>query len=246
MQLKNTMPALAALAVAFGAAAPALAATRDDVYPPPGMYQVDADATVKRNRGALPAVIAHLQQDGASGASRVSGGKLGRETRSVDHAGSEPTRVCMAPLAKGGAMPKASGCKSSAPIRTADSLSYVMLCRGMKTNTTIRKLDDRTWEYKVATVMSGSPMGGQPNYAATRTVLAAQAKNAPTAAERARAAELLSQMGIYEAEMKSKAAELAQGRAETDYAAGAGAAGGEHTSTVRLTRIADSCAAPSK
>lgn len=247
MQLKNTMPrTLAALAATLVAAAPALAASRADAYPPPGLYLVDADATLQRNRSALPAIMQHLTQDGASGAARVSGGKAGGATRSLDIPGNGPATVCMAPLAADGAMPKGSGCKASAPTRTADSLSYVMLCKGMKTNTTIRKLDDKTWEYRVATLMSGAPMGGQPNYAATRTVLAAQAKNAATPAERAHAAELLAQMGAYEAEMKSKAAELAEGREQTGYAAGAGAAGDAHTSILRLTRIADSCAAPAR
>jgi hypothetical protein len=111
-------------------------------------------------------------------------------------------------------------------------------------NTTISKLDDKTWEYKLVSTESGAPMTGQPDYAGTRSVLAVQAKNSATAAERAHLAGLLAQMGTYEAEMKGKAAELAAARAALAAGEGgvtvppvAGNQRKERTSIRRLTRL---------
>lgn len=227
-------------------------ASGDGIFPPPGLYRVDTEGSMQRNRGELPAIMQHMAQDGASGNARVAGGRANGAQTTRNYPGQGPVNYCMPARPAGGAMPVATGCTSGAPVTAPGSISYAATCGGLKMQTTIRKVDDKTWEYKVVSTESGAAVTGQPDYAGARGVLAAQAKNGATAAERAKAAGLLAQMDEYEKEMKGAAAELAQARAEMGGQAGAmpvgsaGAQSRERTSIHRLTRIAATCTSAGK
>lgn len=237
--------------LAIPAAGMAADAVRASAYPPPGLYRVDTEGSLQRNRGDLPAILQQSRQDGATGSAELTSSRAGEASTTQNAPGQGPVTYCMPALPAAGTMPVAKGCRASAPVSSPGSVNYISLCGGVKMNTTIRKIDDKTWEYKVVSTESGGPMTGQQNFAGTRAVLAAQEKNGATAEERAHAAGLLAQMGTYEAEMKSKAAELAQARAQMASGGGgvtaAAAAGGqtkERTSVHRLTRIGATCSAP--
>lgn len=250
----NSMPLRRALGSLAILALPAAAApSRADAYPPPGLYRVDTEGTMQRNRGELPAILQHVVQDSAGGNARITGGRANQAQTTRNYPGQGPVNYCMPARPAGGAMPAATGCTAGAPVTAPGSVSYTTACGGLKMQTTIRKIDEQTWEYKVVSTESGAAVTGQPDYAGARGVLAAQAKNGATAAERAKAAGLLAQMDEYEKEMKGAAAELAQARAEMGGQAGAGLPMGgagnrakERTSIHRLTRIAATCVSPGK
>jgi hypothetical protein len=245
MNLKSLPMGASALLFALSAAFPAaaLAAARKDAYPPPGLYRVDSTGSMERHRGALPSIMQHLAQDGVSGNTDMSGGRAGAAQAALNAAGQGPANYCMPALPANGSMPAARGCKAGAPVPSAAGLSYATQCGGLRLNTTIRKLDGKTWEYRVVSIETGAAMAGQPDYAAARSVLAEQARNGASAAERSQAAALLAQMGGYESEMKNKSAELEQARAELagsgTLAPGVGKVAKKRTSILRLTRVGD-------
>ena len=249
MDLKTSLhvAAAGALLIASGAVIAADAATMR-LYPTPGLYRVDIQGNLQWNQGNSPAITQQTIQDGASGTVQLKSGRAGQAPVTTNYGGQGPAHVCIKPLLPSGAVPPTTNCKTSAPVAGPGSLGYTSVCGGMTLNTTIKKIDAKTWEYKLVTVDTGAPMTGLPDFAGTRAVLAAQAKNAATPAERAEAAKALSQMGAYEAEMKKNAADLAKAHAglAAEQGAGAAAAGKEtmkRTIVQRLTRIADSCGA---
>jgi hypothetical protein len=241
-----TLASAAVLLIAPAAVTAASVPSKASVYPPPGLYRVDTDGKARHNDGELPALMQHTVQDGASGSVRITGGRANEAQVTKDYAGDGVVKYCMPALPLSGALPVARGCKASAGVTAPGSLNYITLCGGLKMNTTISKIDEKTWEYKIVSTESGAPVTGQMNFAGTRAVLAAQAKNGATAAERAKAAGLLAQMGTYESEMKKAAAQLAEARAELAQDGVTPEPGHsiERTSIHRLTRIAGTCSAP--
>lgn len=239
----------------IGAASAAFAASAalTSVYPTPGLYRIDTQGDLKQQRGNMPAITQQYTQEGAGGSAQIKGARAGSAPVTTNVPGQAPANVCIKPLPAIGTMPVATNCKSSAPVVGLGSLSYTSVCGGMKLNTAIKKIDDKTWEYRIVTSGNPAMMTGQQDFSGMRAMLAAQAKNAATPKERADAAATLSQMGAYEAEMKKNTADLAAARAEMAAEEGGGAAsvgpagaGGystERTVVQRLTKISATCGA---
>ena len=247
MTLRATAAVL--LAASAGAACAASAALTN-AYPTPGLYRIDTQGSLQHMRGGVAELSQQYTQEGAGGSVQLKGARAGSAPVTTHYAGQGPANVCIKPLPATGAMPAASSCKTSAPIVGPGSLQYTSVCGGMKLTTAIRKIDDKTWEYRIVTSGAPAPTSGQQDFAGMRRVLAEQAKTAATPKERADAAAMLAQMGAYEAEMKKNAADLAAARAElAAEEGGAAAVGGagnqstERTVVQRLTRVAATCGA---
>lgn len=192
----------------------------------------------------MPAITQQYAQEGAGGSVQLKGAKAGEAPVTTNYAGQGPANICIKPLPASGAMPVATSCKSNAPDVKPGSLRYVSVCSGMKLDTTIRKVDATTWEFRSVILYSGAPMAGQQDFSGMRRMLAAQVKTGATAQERSDAAAALAQMGVYEAEMKKNAAALKGAQAEAEEQGGGGGAvkyTKQQTVVQRLTRLADSC-----
>jgi len=246
MHVKTPLFLFAGAAVlATSSAAWAANAALTAVYPPPGLYRIDIQSNLTQHQGAAPAITQQYTQQGASGSVQIKSGQAGQAPVTTSLPGQRPATMCMKPLPATGAMPAGTNCKAGVPVAGPGSMRYTSVCGGMKLDITIRKVDAKTWEYKLITVDNGAPMTGQQDFAGMRRMLAEQAKTAATPKERAEAAASLAQMGAYETEMKKNAAELAAAQAtmakEQGSGAGVGNHGSERTVIQRLTRIADKC-----
>lgn len=164
MHLQTSVKLAAFLIASGGGVAFAASAALTSAYPPPGMYRVDTQGSTQVNRGALPAITQQYAQEGVGGGVQLKGGKAGEAPVTASYAGQGPANICIKPLPASGAMPVATSCKSSAPDVTPGSLRYVSVCSGMKLDTTIRKVNATTWEFRSVILYSGAPMAGQQDF----------------------------------------------------------------------------------
>lgn len=128
----------------------AFEAVKNIVYPSPGLYRVVTKSTMKDN-GASGAGMAHeIEQDSATGNARTTTTRPGEAPLTNSYAGQAPLSQCIKSLPASGAIPAATSCKTSAPVVGANTLTYTSVCAGMKVNITIKKIDDKNWEYTTA------------------------------------------------------------------------------------------------
>lgn len=242
---RGVAQALLVLAPAMGwAAKPA------DIFPPPGLYRVNADSTTAATVGGK-STSARTTHDSAKGTTTLQGKRADGSTLSPQVMAGAPNTTCIAPLQADRRMAPVAGCSGSPGVVGQDSMTFNLSCGSLKMTTVVRKLNDTTWEYRTRTTDNGSLRGvpGQQDVGGMRAMLEAMAKTG-SPEEKAEAAKLLSELGPYEADLKKNAAQhaadrgdaqrvLDQARREGDLSATAA----RTTDTVqRLTRIGDSCA----
>jgi hypothetical protein len=209
-----------------------------DPFPTPGLYRVDSDGSMKYDKGSV-----RIAGNGADGAGVIEGQAVDKalDRRVVPASG--PVTICMPARPVNGGLPLPnSGCRAGAPVVGPQGATYTAACGFMDLTTVVRKLDAKTWEYKVTSVerLGAAGLARLPDFAAQRKMFEQSAKNAPTAEERADAASVLSNWAEYVAEARASAAEAAdlpqQDRIPQER---------RSTLVTRLTRIADSCSAQS-
>lgn len=210
---------------AFGAPA--------DPFPPPGLYRVDSDATMTVNGNRI-----RVASDAASGAGVVETHGAGKAPTRQLVAGEGAKNICMPARAANGGLPlPGSNCRSGPAETGPGGTTFTAACGFMDVTTVVRKLDAKTWEYRVSSVEHlGAGVAAMPDLSMQKKMFEQSAKNAPTAAERADAASVLANWAEYEAgarDTANEAGSLPQ------------PARGERKSTLvtRLTRIADTCGA---
>ena len=203
--LVAAMLAAGASAVPRAADAAVSLAAYKKVSPPPGLYRLDQDGTMR-----MPDVDASFRQneDGATGdvstRSTQNGQSYDRQFK-----GTGPNTFCVKSSAgKPVAIPPemaAAACKNISESATDDTIVLESQCSIGKIKLTIRKLGKDTWEYlhegdvKVHT--------GAPDMNAMRPMLEIAAKNAATAEERAQARKLLAELPQQQAAMQAQLAE---------------------------------------
>ena len=245
---RSTLALGAVMLPLFAAAAPPAPA---NVFPPPGLYRIDTDSDLKIGNALGQVMSNRITQDSKS--TTVQGKRADGSSAAAQSVAGAPNTTCIKPSAPNRTLPPTAGCKGAPGVAGPGSMTFNQTCGGVQLSTVVRKLDDKTWEYRTRSVERGpaAVAGGQPNYAAMRVMLEQQAKSG-TPAERAQATKMLAQLGPYEAQMKQNAALLAAGpqaAAHVDEArrdgvatgSDAGAPARETTTVQRLTRIADSC-----
>lgn len=245
------------LAVGAGVADAAISpAEFNKVAPPPGLYRIDSDGTMRMpDDGAT----IRQQNNGASGDVRVTATQDGK-VQQRDYKGAGGQTYCMPPRSGKVELPPgmaSAACKNISESVTATTIVTESQCSIGKLKITMRKLGGDKWEMLHEADTKTSPGGSNMN--AMRPMLENAAKNAPTAEQRAQAKQLLADLPKQQAAME---AQLAETRAELikEQASASSAAekaeiakqlqamdqGGPlmHTSSRSLwTRIGDSCAA---
>jgi hypothetical protein len=206
-----------------------------DPFPPPGLYRVESDGSMTMRGGTIRSAT-----DAATASGVVETHSPGRPSTRQTVAGEGPKNICMPARAANGGLPlPASSCRGGAPVVGPNGVTYSAACGFADITTLVRKLDSKTWEYKVTSVehLGAAGAGALPDFSMQRKMFEQSARSAPTAAERADAASVLANWAEYEAEARANAAEAGnlpqQGRARQE----------ERKSTLvtRLTRIADTC-----
>lgn len=194
---------LAAGAVAVPGAADAAVslAAYNKVAPPPGLYRLDQDGTLR-----MPDADASLRQkeDGATGdvSTRTT---QGGQSYDRQFKGKGPNTFCVKPSAgKPVAIPPemaAAACKNLSESATGDTIVLESQCSIGKIKLTIRKLGKDTWEY----LHEGDVKvhNGAPDMNAMRPMLEIAAKNAATPEERAQAKKMLADLPRQQAEMQA-------------------------------------------
>ena len=198
---------LAAGVCAFpdGADAAVSLAAYNKVAPPPGLYRIDQDGTMR-----LPDADASFRQkeDGATGDVSTRSTQ-GGQSYDRQFKGNGPNTYCVKSSAgKPVAIPPGmmgAACKNISESATDDTIVLESQCAIGKIKLTIRKLGKDTWEYlhegdtKVYT--------GAPDMNAMRPMLEIAAKNAATPEERAQAKKMLAELPQQQAAMQAQLAE---------------------------------------
>jgi hypothetical protein len=247
--------ALAALA----AQATAGAATVADIVPPPGLYRVEVDGTIMAPDHGKAAM---RQTTGASGDTVARQfGRNGEVVGTISEKGRGPLTQCIKPvgqaqaLASLAAMRGAGACVAAGPgVIENGSLVTRQKCPFGEFTYTLTKVDKVTWEYRTEAMVRPVASGGamMANMKFMRTMLENAKKNAASAKEREEAAAALAELDNNKDEMAKQAAEMDAMQPEIDKMraeAGAVAGGGQGMASVgvtRLTRIADTCTAPTR
>ncbi|HEX7987386.1 MAG TPA: hypothetical protein VF616_28020 [Duganella sp.] len=252
---------LVAALLAAGAASAAISpAAFNKVAPPPGLYRIDSDGTLR-----MPDADATFRQkeDGASGDVSVSATQQGQGYQR-DFKGAGAQTYCLPPRSgKAAILPPdmgAAACKNISESVTDTTLVTESQCSIGKVKVTIRKLGNDTWEVLHEGDMKTSPGGADMN--AMRPMLENMARNAPTAEQRAQAKQMLADLPKQQAAMQAALAEtkaaLIKEQASATSAEEKGAIakqlqameqGGPRMQTrgrTLWTRIGNSCAAPAR
>jgi hypothetical protein len=188
--IKTCGAALAALSAHW-----AWAATAPDLIPP-GLYRVDIVSTVQHNTLA-GTMETQTKVDGATGTdettyvgldgarARRSYAGDGRQTTCVPKLGAQPLPA----FAKG-------ACVSQPAVPGNGGTVMVARCPSGEYTTTIRRIDDKTWEVEYITKMTGVVGAGEfkGGIASLKAMLGYAAKNASTAREREEASQSLAKM----------------------------------------------------
>ncbi|SEO32283.1 hypothetical protein SAMN05428959_106305 [Duganella sp. CF517] len=256
------MPRTLFLAVVLAAAGPSDAAITPDAFnkvaPPPGLYRIDSDASM---RMAPDSATVRHQLDGASGKLDVTATEPGKSPQRIYNGASGQKPYCLPPRnGKAQILPPemaASACKNISESITDTTLTTESQCAIGKVKITIRKLGNDRWEMTHESDTKTSPAASNIN--AMRPMLENAARNASTAEARAQARQMLADLPRQQAEMQ---AALAKTRADllTEQASASSAAekaeiakqlqaldqggpGMHATSRSLWTRIGGSCAA---
>lgn len=251
---------VAALFVVGAADAAISPAAFNKVAPPPGLYRIDTDGTMR-----MPDADATIRQkqDGATGDVDVSATQKGQAYQRQFKGTGEQT-YCLPPRSgKAAILPPemgAAACKNISESVTDTTLVTESQCSIGKIKVTIRKLGNDTWEVLHEGDMKTSPGGQDMN--AMRPMLENMAKNAPTAEQRAQAKQMLADLPKQQAAMQAALAETkaelikeqtsassAAEKAEIGKQLQAMEQGGPHMKTnsrTLWTRIGNSCAAPAR
>jgi hypothetical protein len=157
-----------------------------DPFPTPGLYRISSDATVNYKGGT-----GHLKQDDSGAVLSTQGFGQGPQTRAF--AGSGPNAFCMPARAANGGLPLPnSSCRGGPGVVGPNGTTFTASCGFVDMTTLVRRIDDKTFEYKVTSVEhSGSAAGNMPDFALQRKMFESEAQNGATAEERAEAAETL-------------------------------------------------------
>lgn len=245
--------ALAALAAPLAAGAATLA----DFTPPPGLYRVEVDGTIL-DRDHTNAVA--RQSTDASGETVARQYRNGQMVATVKEQGKPITQCIKAvstseALASLGAVAGAGACVALAPgVIQNGALVTHQKCPFGEMTYTVTRVDKITWEFRTQALLHPAATSGArmlSSAAFMKTMFLNAQKNAPTAKEREEATQALAELEANKAEMTEQAAQMDAMQPEMDKMraeAGIAGAGGGMASTgvTRLTRIADSCAAPRK
>jgi hypothetical protein len=223
----------------------AQAASVNEAMPTPGLYQIDTDGTISTPTLRQGDITRRMQTDGDTGASTATTTVPGQPVSTQHYAAGKPQTFCMKPMTAV-VPPPVAGCVS-APGKLIDG-AVVMEnhCGYLDATTTIRKLDDKTWEYTTKTVQHRQDQARavQDNAAGMRMMLENMAKNAATAEEREQARKGLAQLPAMTAALNQSAARTPPSMALPGGIdpARAGARGVmESTSVQRWTRISQQC-----
>jgi len=211
---KRLIP-LAGLLAAGCCAAAVSVATFKQVMPPPGLYQIDSDGTLRMPDAGTSA---RQQTDGASGdvstTTTSPGGKSQRNFK-----GNGPIRLCLPAQAKGTpVLPPAVGaaaCKTLSTTGSADGIVHIAQCASGRYQLTVRRLSETTWEF--IDRMDLAPTPGAPNLEALRPMMEQMAKNG-TPEERAKAQQALATLPQQQAKMDAGRAQAmaAMAKAQAD------------------------------
>lgn len=245
---------------ANGGAAPVQAA-----LPPPGLYQIDIDASDVRADGKL---THQAKTNGATGAEHhqftVPGGTAG-----VNAAGTGPATQCIKPYTDDAStiaiadMALAQCPKQSHKVINDKTVEHTAQCPSGNVTVTFRKIGSKTWQMESR--HETFAVQGQAAYDALRPMMELQASHGKTAAERAQATQQLAALPALKVqaneERQNDIAQLKAALQETNDPAmkalfqkeianlsQQGPQPGKVVQTalvkMRLTRIADSCNAP--
>lgn len=189
---------LAGLLAAGCCAAAVSGATFKQVMPPPGLYQIDTDGTIR-----MPdtGTSARQQTDGASGDVTATVAAPGGKARQ-DFKGDGPVRFCV-PAHPAGTpvLPPnlgAAACKTLSTTGGADGIVHIAQCAGGRYKLTVRRLSENTWEFIDHADLAPTP--GAPSMEALRPMMEQMAKNG-TPEERAKAQQALAALPQQQAAM---------------------------------------------
>ena len=234
------------------------ASSISDTLPPPGLYRIDTDGTVRSMHGGQVVTSQRMQTAGAGGATNTRVTVPGQPAITRKYPGQTDQTVCVKPAAPT-LPPPLAGCVS-APARLTDT-GVVMdnKCGYLNAVTTIRKLDDKTWEYTTRTLQyaRNRAQAMADSTAGLRAMAENVAKYGKTVEEREKARQFLDNLPGFAAataksQEKSKTLQSqldraqAEGAAKSGLAASADAPISEATIVQHWTRIADACTGGAK
>ena len=248
---------------AFGACALALllldsasATAISDAMPTPGLYRIDTDGTIKAHPYGGAPLRNRIETDGKTGNTTATVSGPGQNPITRQYAGTGEQTYCMKSLAV--VAPPTAGCVSPPGKITKDGMVMENKCGYLDATTTIRKIDDKTWEYTTKTVMrnQNQAQAMQDNAAGMRMMMENMAKNAATPEDREKARQALAQLPAMTAQLKQQQAQVDAMQPQIDAHRAEAESRGmvmpadnrtrEIIGVQRWTRIADHCDAKGK
>lgn len=213
-----------------------------DSLPPPGLYQVSTDATIKVGEQQV-----RMSPQAGGNATLLEGKRAGKAPEQRSIPGPAGGTVCMAARQPNAAfVPPTGSCSGPPGVSGPDGTTFQLSCGGMDMTTLIRKIDSKNWEYRVTTVeyQGGAGSAGGVDFTTQKAIMKLQAKTGATPEDRAEAVKALADWPAYEAEVRA----MLDHSDDEDGAPPKKAATPatrkvlrKSTSVTRLTRVADTC-----
>lgn len=221
------------------ATAATVASAPAHLMPPPGLYRIDMDTSIKTTLAGISG-LARLQTDGASGTERSSGKVQGGVWKQGAVAkGGGPVTECVKPVtaAKPMASSAGAGCVAKGGTLKAGAWVIHQQCGPDEYEITMRKINNSTWEYKTVVMQKavGSAATANSSQSGMLAMLSIGRDHAPNDKERK---EYEAQMAGYKSAMKEEAAKGGGGQGGSSQ----GQAMTRNTVAVqKWTRIAEKC-----
>ncbi|MRX09290.1 hypothetical protein GJ697_15715 [Pseudoduganella sp. FT25W] len=226
--MQNKYLAIAALLAAANAAAVSQA-DYARIMPPPGLYSIEADATIMHTRQPLGI---RTQRSGATETSTYIAPDQ-QVTRQLPL--DQPETTCVPPRpAKAAPLPSymlPAVCKNLSETVSGDSLTLVHQCQTGRMSIVFQRLDSTHWQVSHAAEI----MGGVPNVTALKPMLEQMARHGASEQERQQAKRMLAELPQRQAALEAQLASIGMKPGYTNQVAM------RDTSVQRWTRIADQC-----
>lgn len=225
------------------------AVTQADYMPPPGLYRIDLDSTIKVTT-PVNAILHRMQRDGASGTEKASGRKAdGSWVEGGSYQGAGPVTQCVKPAAPSpvGLLDSRAACVQRGGALENGAWVIRQRCAQDDYEITIRKTGNSTWEYKTDVLQKGSaPATPQSTEDRIIAMVRASRAHARTDAERAEIDANLAEYERRTREEQAKTGPFARAPASAAQQSASGAKTRRVVGVQKWTRIADTCGAAKK
>jgi hypothetical protein len=160
--------------------------------PTPGLYRIDSEVVTANHNAGMPATSTTTRTSGASGNSISTSTIQGQASTTRKATGAHASTYCMQ-AGEQIVLPGQGECTASPATATKEGLIVNTHCAFMDTTTTVRKIDDKTWQMTSHSAQHHA-LDSTDGMAGMRRAIEKTAKYGRTPQEREKAQAALAQM----------------------------------------------------